>query len=296
MNPEATTYWRVRVGLILSLIIGLAWGLLFGWFQIRVNASLSPWLVVFVGMPGAFFGSMIVGVVHKRMLLSWPSIVRLLIALFTVILGMPVGWLWGLLENGYDPFQLAHETSASFWQFEWLMLNIGVAAGIWHLWTLPFLRLFGRVAAWVFSGPLSLVAWVGNQTADGVGRVGQFFIAMFSAGRGATKHITGFVSRTLQRVGTLPERLGAPPETNHARRPRRTAVRRTRQAQPARTNGRSDELARVTGIVEDRCPYCSDIVKRNDPRGIKVCEVCGAPHHADCWAITGKCQVPHLNT
>lgn len=50
-------------------------------------------------------------------------------------------------------------------------------------------------------------------------------------------------------------------------------------------------------LVEDhRCPYCLDAVTRNDPRGVKECEVCHTLHHADCWAITGVCQVPHLNT
>jgi hypothetical protein len=47
---------------------------------------------------------------------------------------------------------------------------------------------------------------------------------------------------------------------------------------------------------EHRCPYCLDLVKRNDARGVKECEVCHSLHHADCWNITGMCQVPHLNT
>ena len=46
---------------------------------------------------------------------------------------------------------------------------------------------------------------------------------------------------------------------------------------------------------EHRCPYCLDEVKRNDSRGVKECEVCHSLHHADCWNITGMCQVPHLN-
>ena len=49
-------------------------------------------------------------------------------------------------------------------------------------------------------------------------------------------------------------------------------------------------------VEEHRCPYCLDNVSRNDPRGVKECEVCHTLHHADCWAITGICQVPHLNT
>ena len=49
-------------------------------------------------------------------------------------------------------------------------------------------------------------------------------------------------------------------------------------------------------VEEHRCPYCLDPVSRNDPRGVKECDVCHTLHHADCWAITGMCQVPHLNT
>ncbi len=44
------------------------------------------------------------------------------------------------------------------------------------------------------------------------------------------------------------------------------------------------------------CPYCLEEVLPNDPRGKVVCEICGTPHHGDCWAITGKCEVPHLQT
>lgn len=44
------------------------------------------------------------------------------------------------------------------------------------------------------------------------------------------------------------------------------------------------------------CPYCLEEVLPNDPRGKVVCDICGTPHHGDCWAITGKCEVPHLQT
>jgi ribosomal protein L37AE/L43A len=45
-----------------------------------------------------------------------------------------------------------------------------------------------------------------------------------------------------------------------------------------------------------RCPYCLEDVVHNDPRGVKRCDVCNTLHHADCWEITGSCQVPHLNS
>ena len=46
---------------------------------------------------------------------------------------------------------------------------------------------------------------------------------------------------------------------------------------------------------EHKCPFCLEDVKRNDPRGVKECPVCHTLHHADCWSITGMCQVPHIN-
>jgi ribosomal protein L37AE/L43A len=47
---------------------------------------------------------------------------------------------------------------------------------------------------------------------------------------------------------------------------------------------------------EDRCPYCLEPIQPNDPRGVTECKVCHTLHHADCWAITGICQVPHMNS
>jgi ribosomal protein L37AE/L43A len=55
-------------------------------------------------------------------------------------------------------------------------------------------------------------------------------------------------------------------------------------------------MLQISTFEEHRCPFCLEEVKRNDPRGIKECEVCHSLHHADCWAITGMCQVPHLNS
>ena len=52
----------------------------------------------------------------------------------------------------------------------------------------------------------------------------------------------------------------------------------------------------ISMYEEHKCPFCLEEVKRNDSRGVKKCPVCNTLHHADCWAITGFCQVPHLNT
>lgn len=65
---------------------------------------------------------------------------------------------------------------------------------------------------------------------------------------------------------------------------------RTPKAQRQRP-GRSQ--IHLSGEVEHRCPYCLEVVEKNDRRGVKVCPICDTRHHADCWGVTGVCQVPH---
>ena len=52
---------------------------------------------------------------------------------------------------------------------------------------------------------------------------------------------------------------------------------------------------KFVGAEEHRCPYCLETVAYNDPRGVEVCPICQTHHHADCWEVTGVCQVPHAN-
>ena len=45
---------------------------------------------------------------------------------------------------------------------------------------------------------------------------------------------------------------------------------------------------------EHRCPYCLELIDPKDRRGVVECDICHTLHHADCWVITGACQVPHF--
>ncbi len=56
---------------------------------------------------------------------------------------------------------------------------------------------------------------------------------------------------------------------------------------------KKSDLVQLSSAVEHRCPYCLEIVDPHDARGVKICPVCKTRHHADCWAVTGVCQVPH---
>lgn len=50
---------------------------------------------------------------------------------------------------------------------------------------------------------------------------------------------------------------------------------------------------KLVGVEEHRCPYCLELVEEGDGRGVVVCPICHTYHHADCWEVTGTCQVPH---
>jgi hypothetical protein len=69
---------------------------------------------------------------------------------------------------------------------------------------------------------------------------------------------------------------------------------RTRKPQ-VRPQKRPHASVRLTGAVEHRCPFCLESVDKKDKRGVKVCPICHTHHHADCWEVTGTCQVPHMH-
>jgi hypothetical protein len=89
----------------------------------------------------------------------------------------------------------------------------------------------------------------------------------------------------------LPEPAGASPHPS-----RRPLVRLPHKRRPvAVPPSPPDSPVRLVGEEEHRCPYCLELVQKNDPRGITTCPICHTQHHADCWALTGVCQVPHYH-
>ncbi len=274
MNTASSINWRFRIGFTLSTFLGLAWGILLGWYQVRLNAYLSPGLTLLVTMPIAFWGSVFAGLAFNRMLPGWHKLARCLIATFIIIAGLPFGIVWALLGDGVEPINLIRSTGWTPWQLEWAIAFVGLLGGMFPRWTLPFLRPLGNLALWILARPINTARWMGNTLL------------------GLPRRLSQFVTDTAPHP---PPPLVEPvqPQRTHRAKPRR--VRAKAKPAPVSSNGNHNG-ARVIARVEDRCPYCFDIVKRNDPRGVHVCEICHTPHHADCWAVTGKCQVPHLNT
>jgi hypothetical protein len=160
---------------------------------------------------------------------------------------------------------------------------------MWPAWMTPVLRQLAR-------GPLFVLELIAR-----------FFETMGHAFLWAPQQMARAIAQAFQGLGRLrpphvelphvdmPQREQPSPLPREAapNSKRRRFIRR-RSTKQSRAN--HNDGPRVMAVVEDRCPYCLDVIKRNDPRGVRTCDVCGTPHHADCWSITGKCQVPHLNT
>jgi hypothetical protein len=107
--------------------------------------------------------------------------------------------------------------------------------------------------------------------------------------KAAMKKKSSHRAKTPRPSSTLPAKQRPIPEASFRTQPA-ISLTATPQTQMRKRKSRKVTLA---AFEEHRCPYCLQEVKVNDPRGVKICKVCGAWHHKDCWDITGHCQVPH---
>ncbi len=282
MTSEFSNRWQFRIGFLLSAFSGFAWGLVLGWALVRLNAYLSAWLTLGVTLPLLFWGSLLAGLGFNVMLPRWHKLVRWLVAIPILSAGSLWGILWALIADGMDPVNLIRSTGWTLWQLEGVVMLVGLLGGIYPRWTLPFLRLLGHLARGALAVPLHLLQRLG----DGVLWLPRQMLR-------ALAHARDNVRALVPMLPALPSWSG-PASTSSPARPR---TRRVKPAQPRPVHNRNNDSngARIVAHIEDRCPYCLDVIKPNDPRGVRVCEVCHTPHHADCWAIAGKCQMPHLN-
>ncbi|MBI5649988.1 MAG: hypothetical protein HZC40_05990 [Chloroflexi bacterium] len=273
MSNDQRSSWNFRFRFALGAILALGWGFLFGVALVRANAYLIWWSLGALALL-AFFGSALISFTFHLTLPEWHKIARLLALLLLAASGMIPGLAWALNAHELDAAQFVATTGAEVWDVEWIIAIAGLIAGTWTGWTHPPRRWFVTILGKILERPARLVEtigqailWVPRKLIELARNAVQFFIAL---------------------PGQIAMRL---PRFN---RPQRARVRLPKPQSP-RALKNDNGVARVVGIVEDRCPYCLDVIKRKDPRGVKMCDVCHTPHHADCWSITGKCQVPHLN-
>lgn len=309
MQDHQRSQWALRIAVTLGLILGTGWGFLLGVALVRLNTVFALVGMILTALPFAFVGSVPVAWAFHRLMPNWHRVASLLVSLILVALGMPLGLAYGVTTHQIDPAQFVNTTGDLIWYLEWLAAFLGLVGGTWTGWTRPLAERGGNLTASVMAVPLAALQFILSIPGRMLGALARFFETV---GRGflwlpqqLLKAASGTYENARERWTHFQAPASAPsilpgPEAAPAPTPAPASgagePKRRRARMPSRRSANDVEGPRIVDVVEDRCPYCFDVVKRKDPRGVKICEVCGTPHHADCWAITGKCQVPHLNT
>jgi hypothetical protein len=202
---------------------------------------------------------------------------------------------------------------------------IGLVAGFSVRWIIrrKNLLLLVCLSAAFITGGLALLGWFtgsrygidlfrpGYTRVDGwqIGQVclatGFAFLALLAwrqparrpapAARTKAARTTSQIRRTPQpRPDQAPAPQPASPPVSQVVEP----LSRTIIAEPVKSKRRRASRSKPKLFLSDqeehRCPYCLELIDPDDPRGVVECEICHTLHHADCWAITGACQVPHF--
>ena len=194
--------------------------------------------------------------------------------------------------------------------------TIGLIAGFSARWVLRKQTLFLRVISVLafLIGALELLGWfTGWQVGLGPLKFGLTSVDWSSLGQlllGTSIALLTLFAWTQP----TPDALRPTPETESIKRSPRTRQqlkkrprRSARPKAPAAEAKQSVEPKRkhlahrkpqlqLSDEEEHRCPYCLELIGPDDPRGTVECEICHTLHHADCWAITGACQVPHYTS
>ncbi len=288
--------WRLRLGIPFGLLCGIAGGFGLGQILVQLNARQAEW-----DTPRAFLlalaGSLSVGLVLYRLVPKWPGALRGLAGLVALITGLGAGTVHSLMTLGLDPNLMFGGVNSALWESEWLLLIAGLLLGTWPAWLRPLDEGATHLVRLILAQPFRFFARCARGVQDIVRQlvsIPQTFFLALAQSLGQTRYR---LTRRMARL-TWPSRPSTRAPSGRARaRVHLPPSHRTRsKTLRARRGGHPRNGLRLISTVEDRCPYCFDVIKENDPRGVMVCEVCGTPHHADCWAVTHKCQVPHLNT
>ena len=254
----------LKWGLGLNLAVAVILGLGLGFLQANAGQLTVPVPSLALALIGAGVMGLLAGLTAHLILRGWPEVLKLLVVLLALLVWM------------------------------------AVAEATYATWTgLRPLEYLGGGDNWIEIGQLAigcLSAIVGGLARR---RTSPAEVAL-APQRVRGTAVTVRRARRRRQPAATPQRTASQPRQAARIRQRlvlslpqlRLPIRTRRRPLPV---GKSSEV-RVIAKAEDRCPYCLDVIEKNDPRGVVVCEICGASHHADCWEAGGKCQVPHLIT
>lgn len=300
---ESDSFMR-KLAILLLLVVNAVLGIVL-WFQ--VNRELPLLLSTFFA--DATVG-MVAGFSSRFVFRKWNRVAQHLMALFSAVLGMIL--LGNLTKSalGIGPLSLDRQAVS---QIRGLNFDNTLTSQLRALKIDPltFIDFSGmeasdaaHLAGCLILTVMSLMAWrrPARQVVD-VEPLGHAQIEVEPRGAGvslAPEGSNGSGSHVHQPVTWFrsPAPSGTPRPRIRSRGRNRSAVKsEAKSAKSARrSRTRRKPKIQLAVVEEHRCPYCLDPVSRNDARGVRECEVCHTLHHGDCWAITGFCQVPHLNT
>jgi ribosomal protein L37AE/L43A len=300
---ESDSFTR-KLAILLLLVVNTVLGIVL-WFQIdrELPLLLSTFFADATLGLAAGFGSRVV-------FRKWNRVAQYLMAFLSVVIGM---FLLGNLTKsvlGIGPLGLEREAMSQIREvsFDSTLPSQLRALQIDPLTVIDLSRMeagdAAHLAASLLLAVTSLMAWhrpmrqvievesLGHAQVEVEPRtVGLSVAPEGSNGSGSRAHqpVTWFRSPTPSATPT--------PRIRSRNRIRPAVKSEAKSAKSARrSRSRRRPQIQLAVVEEHRCPYCLDPVSRNDARGVKECEVCHTLHHGDCWAITGFCQVPHLNT
>ena len=276
-NASRSSHPSLLEGVIVTSTMAVVAG--FGFVALYIfNRGIVPAVLVLTIAVGM---GLIAGLISRFELPKHSALVRWWVALFGLCVGMiPQGWLSrGVL--GFD-----------------LITQAPIKPDLDGL-----LRLFlGALSAW-----LAVRAWAGRPSSQ------TSSMPQRHLWRDRLLRPTRMRSNVLRDVEAPPGvsltaphprsantpaigRSGARQNTSSLRRPRlgRDVLKRSRNKRIRRQ--RIHSSIRLMENIEHRCPFCLELVEPGDFRGNVECKVCHTLHHADCWAVTGTCQVPHHNS
>lgn len=299
---ESDSFMRKLVILIL-LVVNAVLGIVL-WFQVDRELPLIL-STVFADMTVGLAAGFGARAVFRR----WNMVAQYMMAFLATVLGMIL--VGSLTRNvlGIGPFSLESEAAKQFGRlsFDSTLPDQLSTLQIDPLKVMDFSGLEASDAAhlvWsLFLTLMSLMAWRGSARQIEVEPLGHSQIEVEPRDVGlslAPERSNGSGSRAHQPVTWFqsPTPSATPGPRIRSRNRSRTAVRKDAMSAKSARKSRSRRRPqlKLAVVEEHRCPYCLDPVARNDARGVKECDVCHTLHHADCWAITGFCQVPHLNS
>lgn len=249
---------RITMMVLFTTLVGVVLALLF-----VINRGFSPFLLKFLVIAGVGLAA---SFISRRLLSGRSALLRLFSAAFAALIALGV---LSPLTQGFVGLNLVRKYPiATPLDAAIQLMAVGVSVWAAHVaWT----RRSREVMVEPRYEPAEVTLRPSPTRRPRVRRSARNFFS--NVGR----RVNASVSSTIAR-------LAPPPATRSKRRRVSRPVRRGRGANAGIT---------LSADEQHVCPYCLEPVLKRDPRGIKICKVCRTWHHADCWSITGVCQVPH---